>query len=168
MKFIVFAMRSMKISKTWKNDVCMFFLHFFYRNELWNPMYNFNLKEHGERHSKEKGQNSPKWAPEGPAIFKTWIVRFGLIDHLLVQRVEEHLKIIARYKTVKPPWHWEGFLWALAAHFQILQEEPLTRQHLLRHWLPLKCPLRILKMLIISGGTQIRWCFFWYHHNLQW
>ena len=67
-----------------------------YRNQLINP----NLKEHGKRHSKEKGQNSPKRTPEGPSIFKTWIVRFGLIDHLLVQGVVEHLKIIVRYNTL--------------------------------------------------------------------
>ena len=63
-------------------------------------MYNFNLKEHGKRHSKEKGQNSPKRAPEGTAVFKAWIIRFGLIDHLLVQGVVEHLKIIVRYNTL--------------------------------------------------------------------
>ena len=66
-------------------------------------MYNFNLKEHGERHSKEKGQNAPKRTPEGTAVFKAWIVRFGLIDHLLVQGGEEHLTIIVICNTLWPP-----------------------------------------------------------------
>ena len=80
------------------------------RHEILKPTYESHLKEHGERHSKEKGQNSPKRTPEGTAVFKTWIIRFGLIDHLLVQGVVEHLKIIARYNTLYDKLSASGFI----------------------------------------------------------
>ena len=91
----------MKISNTWGKYSLNLKEHPMYNFNLKeHPMYNSNLKEHGKGHSKEKGQNSPKRAPEGTAVFKAWIICFGLIDHLLVQGVVEHLKIIVRYNTL--------------------------------------------------------------------
>ena len=52
------------------------------------------LEEHCKRDSKEKGKNASKGTPEGSSIFKTWVICFCLIDHLLIQRVVKHLKII--------------------------------------------------------------------------
>ena len=59
-----------------------------------HPMYDSNLKEHGKGNSKEKGKNSSQRTPEGPSVFKTWVVGFCLPYHLLIQCVVEHLEII--------------------------------------------------------------------------
>ena len=123
--------------------------------EFWNARY--NLEEHCERDSKEKRKNASQRAPERSTILKIRVVCFRLIDHLLVQCIEKHLKIIQiLFANPCPPSHWEDFPWDLAANrFQIVREVPLTQQR----WLPQIWPQKVPHLRRLEENTMFHHLF---------